>query len=1213
MENKTLLPNCIVFYHYLRIMKLSLFMLFVFTLQMVAVNSEAQNMVIRGNALSIGRLIAEIEKQTDYLVIYRNQGIDMRKEIKITEETGTVNSYLSAAFSDTDINYEFDDKYILLSKKETTTNSAAAKSSVQQQTRRVTIVVRDNIGPVIGANIMIKGTTIGNVTDLDGRAIIENVPANGVVVVSYIGYLTREVPVNNQSTITITLSEDTQALDEVVVVGYGTQQKKDITGSVAVVSAEDLQEMPVATFAEALQGRASGVYVSSTGAPGSPTTIRIRGVGSVNGSDPLVVVDGVSNVDINAINPNDIESFQVLKDASATAIYGAQGANGVIIITTKQGDKSGSVRVNYNGYVGSATMANNGYDLLNGWEAMEFIAKGLVNLRDYRGITSRHQQFGSLDANNQLTMPYAIKPAGYTEEAIINRWGSIAAWEASYVDDGTSSWSRSAYAQMKLDGYSEEEARAGSNWYDMITQTGFIQDHQLNVLGGSNKGSYSTSIGYSTREGTIKNSFFDRYTIRMNAVYSPTKYFTIGSSLNGSITKSGGDRGSQGDGSAFGLTYTIQPWVPVYNVGGDYAGSQATEGGRTIHALMSVNNAKGDWNRNFRGQASVYMEIKPIEGMVLKSQFAAMLNDGWGLTFTERNIFANKEGSANNTLSENATYRYDLQWTNTASYTKAINDDHTVTAVIGIETLDQNNGRSMTGSRINYAFEKNSNTWILNNGSTSNVSNSGYMYDHTTMLGYFGRADYSYQGKYLATVSVRRDASSKFGEKNRWGTFPSVSAGWRISDETFMEPTRMWLDDLKLRVGYGTTGNSNIGAYNYAFSYATSVNYSYGASGTNTTLTPGYGVTDLGDPDAKWETVRSLNIGFDATAFNNKLTLGFEWYTKKTTDLLLDANWSLLAGMASYPKVNFGDLENKGTDFSIGYRDKVGKLSYNVNANISTYRNKVLNAGVSSIFYSTRLDNMSVITTGQPIGMYYGYKVAGIYKSEADVLNYKNANGNSVLPYGIAAAEDLDPSIYVGRYMFEDVDGDGAITPADRTFIGNPHPDFTGGVNIGLTWNNFDLSTYLYFSVGNDIFKMYEHYTHYGALQSNYHRQRAALSWHPTENPTGTYPMWATNAYEGAEAMSESHSNYVEDGSYLRMQTLSLGYTLPKSIVGKLGIQRLRLYGQVSNVFTLTKYSGLDPEIRSQISGSSSDRNKGIDYGAYGTPRQYVLGVNISF
>ena len=347
---------------------------------------------------------------------------------------------------------------------------SAGISGVQQQGRRVTCVISDKGGPIIGANVLVKGTNNGNISDMDGRVILENVPNNAILVVSYIGYVTQEIPLkNSQSNIKVKLVEDTQNLDEVVVVGYGTQAKKDITGSVAVVSSEAIHEQPVSTFAEALQGKASGVYISNSGGPSGETTIRIRGVGSLNSSDPLIVVDGVSDVDISSVNPNDIESMQVLKDASATAIYGAQGANGVIIITTNQGTRADRVKVSYNGYFGFSKMANKGYDLLNGWEAMEFEQLGQENLYKYRGQTTSHPQFGQITqtGGNGISMPYAIKPAGYSQQQIIDMYGSIEAWEKSYVDDGTSSWSRSAYYQMLADGYSEEEAMAGTNWLSM--------------------------------------------------------------------------------------------------------------------------------------------------------------------------------------------------------------------------------------------------------------------------------------------------------------------------------------------------------------------------------------------------------------------------------------------------------------------------------------------------------------------------------------------------------------------------------------------------------------------------------------------------------------------------------------------------------------------------------------------------------------------------
>ena len=601
--------------------------------------------------------------------------------------------------------------------------------SLQQDGRRVICTISDKAGPIVGANVLVKGTTIGNISDMDGRVILDGVPSNAILVVSYIGYVSQEIPLkSSQTNVRIQLVEDTQALDEVVVVGYGTQSKKDITGSVAVVSTDAIHETPVATFAEALQGKASGVYISNSGGPSGETTIRIRGVGSLNSSDPLIVVDGVSGVDISSVNPNDIESMQVLKDASATAIYGAQGANGVIIITTKQGTRADRVRVSYNGYFGVAKMANSGYDLLNGWESMEFEELGQQNLYNYRGLATSHPQFGQIAATGGkgISMPYAIKPAGYSEQQIIDMYGSVEAWEKSYVDDGSSSWARSAYYQMLADGYSDAEARKGTNWYDEIVQTGKIQDHQISLVGGGEKATYSVSLGYTNREGTIQNSYFKRYSLRTNTTYNPNKYFTMGQNTNLAAMETGGESGRQGDANTFAKTYTMNSWVPIYNVGGDYTGSVAPNAGRDISAVHQVAMNENDWTRMFHGQTAVFAELSNpwIEGLKLRSQFSARLNGMWSLEMTERQNMANKEASANNTLTETGNWRLNWQWTNTATYTKKIHEDHNITVVLGTEAIKQGVGRYMQGTRIDYIFESDPNTWTLDNGSSSNIGNS---------------------------------------------------------------------------------------------------------------------------------------------------------------------------------------------------------------------------------------------------------------------------------------------------------------------------------------------------------------------------------------------------------------------------------------------------------------------------------------------------------
>ncbi len=1089
-------------------------------------------------------------------------------------------------------------------------------ANVQQNGRQVTCMIVDEQGPVLGANVIVKGTTIGNISDMNGHAVIDNVPPNAILTVSYIGYVTQEIALkNDQHSIKITLIEDTKAIDEVVVTGYSTQAKKDITGSVAVVATDDLKETPVSNFSEALQGKAAGVYVSAGGGPLGETTIRIRGVGSVNGSDPLIIVDGVSGVDINAVNPNDIESMQILKDAAASAIYGAKGANGVIIITTKQGNKNDRVEVSYNGYVGVAQMANNGYNLLDAWEAMEFQAEGLRNLFDFRGIEGSHSQFGKLDEMGNLTMPYAIKPAGLSKDQIIARFGSIENWISSYKDNGSDSWSRSAYYQMLEDGYSEAEARKGTDWLKEVKQTGKIQDHQVSISGGGKKSTYSASLGYMDREGTIKHSFFRRYSLRANTNFFVNKYFNIGQNTNIALMENSGERGRQGDDNTFGKTFSIQPWVPVYNVGGDYAGSQAPEGGRANTAVQTVNQEKDNRRRFFRTQSAVYAELIPIEKLKIRTQFSTRLNGMWDYWMNKRTIMTNKEGTSKNQFNEQANFWFSWQWTNTATYSKKIREHHDLNFVVGSEAIKEGIGRSLSASRYDYPFQNNPNTWIIDNGSTANMGNGGSMMSKTTMFGIFGRVDYSYQGRYLATATVRRDASSKFSSKNRWGTFPSLSLGWRMSDEKFMEKTKEFIDDLKIRAGYGTTGNSNIGAYNYAFQYGTGNTYLYSITGSDTDVYAGYGVTDLGDVNAKWETSKMLNTGIDLTAFGNRLNFNFDYYIKKTSDMLIDANWSALAGNANKPKVNIGDMENRGIDFNLIWREKKAGFNYSIGLNLSTYKNKLLKIGSKAgIFEGTRISNMNVLYEGQPVGMFHGYVLDGIYKTEEDVRNYKNDNGQAVLPYGVTDPKDLNPKSIIGHYRVKDVNNDGKITADDRTFIGNPHPDFTGGLNLSAGYKGFDLSTYLYFSVGNDIFALYKYYTHYGSLQSAYSKDRRDNSWHPTKNPDGIYPLWATTGGESTITANESNSGYIEDGSYLRMQTLTLGYTLPKQILKKIGFEKIRIYTQAANVFTITGYSGLDPEVRTDDgNGNSKDRNKGTDYGSYGMPRQFILGLNVTF
>ena len=1067
--------------------------------------------------------------------------------------------------------------------------------------------------PIIGASVTIDGTDQGVMTDIDGKYSID-AASTDVLTFSYIGYVSQSVAVGARTTIDVQLAEDTQALDEVVVTGYATQAKKDITGSVAVVSRDAIAEQPVSSFAEALQGRAAGVTITNAGGPAGDSQIRVRGVGSVNGSDPLIIVDGVQGVNISSVNPNDIETMQVLKDAAATAIYGARAANGVIIVTTKQGTKDAKVRVSYNGYISLSTMANDGYNTLGAWDYMlaeQFSQENLVNYRGADINTVGHDQFGSIK-DGDLTMPYLIFPAGMSKDEAMAKWGSYQGIVDAYKDNGADSYSLSSYYYIKeILGGTEEEARAGTQWFDMVTQTALTHNHELSIMGGSNAGMYSISFGYLDREGTIKESAFERYSLRANSTFNAGKHVTFGLNMNTSVQMRTGEMGGQGDDSTFGRTYTMNMWVPAYNVGGDKAGSRGN-GGRAQSALASIENARGDWSRNFRMQAAAFMEIKDpwIKGLSLKTQFAASLNGAWSTTFGEKTIAWNKEGTNYTSFSESGSWSFNWQWTNTASYKTTIADNHDLTVMIGTEALKNGIGRNLSAARNNYIFPADPNTWVIDNGDSATQTNSGGQGGINTMFGMFARADYSYKGKYLVTATFRRDASSRFAAKHRWGNFPSVSLGWRMSDESFLASAHdNWLDDLKLRAGYGTTGNSNIGNYNYANQYGNGTQFLYNVTGGNSGAAVGFGSTYIGDTEARWETVEMFNVGVDLTAFRNRLSANVDFYVKNTSDMLVPASWTILAGTASKPNVNMGDMKNTGVDFQVSWRDKVGAFSYNISANASWYKNEVVKLGAGDLYTSTRISNMQITTEGQPIGMFYGYTTDGIYTSVDDVINYGK------VPYGVSDAVNPktgnliwheDAINQVGHFRFKDMNGDGKVNADDRSMIGNPHPDLTGGVNLGFGYKNWDLSTYLYYSIGNDLYAHYELYTNWGQLANVFTYERVERGWHPVNNPNGTLPMFVRG--DTHAETNESHTNYIQDGSYLRMQTLTLGYTLPKKWLNKIKMSRIRFYAQLSNVFTLTGYEGLDPEVY-----QGSDRSRGIDYGSYGMPRQYLFGVNIEF
>lgn len=1039
--------------------------------------------------------------------------------------------------------------------------------------------------PLLGVNVLVKGTTNGTITDLDGNFVLE-ADAKSTLVISYIGYVPQEV--KPSATMTVTLKEDTQNLSEIVVTGYSTQQKKDITGSVAVVDTKELLASSGSSATQQLQGKAAGVYIGQSGSPGSPAMVRIRGINTVNDNGPLYVIDGVStrNQDLSSLNPNDIESMQVLKDASSAAIYGAQAANGVILITTKKGTKSGQPKVTYDGYVGmQKTMKD--YDVLNSQERLDVEWQAQMNNAMLTGSGARpsHVQFGT--GENGFIIPNLMTQAG--------------AGGRQDIDPNSYSYPDNTLAPF-----------SNTNWWDEIDRIGIMQNHQISVSGGTEKGQYNLSANYFKQDGTVIESYYKRYQVRANTSFNIRDWLRVGENLTYAFTKDNGLSPNGAESSPYSWSYRASPWVPVYDIQGNFAGSKFSGTGNFQSPVANQIRNKDNYYSNSRIFGNLWAEADIWDGLTFRTNF--------GLDYTNQYYYRmNKlnpefsETTGQNDLEEKSGYNFRWVWTNTLTYNKTFNDVHKLTVLLGTEAIRDGMGRELLGKRYNYLFEDNENTWVLNMGANDNqrLAESSYKGEFA-LFGLFGRVDYSFADKYLVTGIIRRDGVSRFSKSNRYGVFPSVSLGWRISEEAFMENTRDWLDDLKLRVGYGQTGNSEVPrATNFAYEYVTnSKRTDYDITGANTSTQVGFRLDKYGNEDTKWEATEMFNVGLDATFLNGKFSIGAEWYHKKTTDMLISAAYSAFAGEAGKPYVNFGDMKNTGVDFNFNYRDQKGDWSWDINLNLSHYKNEVLRLSEQEDYslwgYGTRLSGPVTRTTaGQPISMFYGYKVDGFYENVQEVM--------ALPPLGMSSITEEEAKAYVGKFKFADETKDGKLSEADRTYIGNPHPDLIAGLNATVTWKNWDFTMFWYSTLGNDLFNNTKFFTDFWGFDGNRSRRMLEQSWTPgADNSNAILPILDNkDNYSGAN----SSSYYVEDASFLRLKNMVLGYTLPKDWLKKANISNLRLYVQAENLLTITGYSGLDPEFTNASvgDGNGADLRRGLDMGGWPTTLRLLFGVNFSF
>ncbi|WP_455622848.1 SusC/RagA family TonB-linked outer membrane protein [Parabacteroides sp.] len=1065
-------------------------------------------------------------------------------------------------------------------------HASNANVSISQQAKKVTGTVTDAKGePLLGVNVVVKGTTNGTITDLDGKYSLEVEP-NSVLIVSYIGYVTQQVAATG-NVVNITLKEDTQNLDEVVVVGYGTQQKKDITGSVAVVDTKDLLSSSGSSATQQLQGKAAGVYIGQTGSPGSPSMVRIRGINTVNDNGPLYVIDGVStrNQDLSSLNPNDIESMQVLKDASSAAIYGAQAANGVILITTKKGTRSGQPKLTYDGYVGVQKTGKR-YDVLNSMDRLNLEWDAKANNYALLGSDKlpSHVQFGT---GERPSIPNYLTQAG--------------ADGSQNIDPSDYDYPGTTYAPF-----------SDTNWWDEVDRAAMIQNHQIGLSGGTEKGQYNLSANYFKQDGTVIESYYQRYQVRANTSFNVREWLRVGENMTYAFTKDNGLNANGAESNPYSWTYRASPYVPVYDIKGNFAGSKfAGTGNFQNPVAIQIRNKDNYYTRN-RIFGNLWAEADIIKGLTFRTNFGIDYTNRYYYRMEKKNPEFSEYMGQNN-FEEQSEFNYRWVWTNTLTYNKTFNDVHKLTVLLGTEAIRDGLGRTLKGRRYNYLYEDNTNTWELNMGENNaqRIAESTYKGEFA-LFGLFGRVDYAYNDKYLLTGIVRRDGVSRFSENNRYGVFPSISAGWRISEEAFMENTRDWLDDLKLRFGYGMTGNSEVPRItNFAYEYRTlpkKTNYDF--TGSNTSTFIGYRLDKFGNEDTKWEATQMYNVGLDGTFANGKFGLGVEWYYKKTTDMLIEAQYSALAGESSKPYINFGDIKNTGVDFNFNYRDSKGDWSWDISLNLSHYKNEVVKISESDDASmwggGTRISgNVTRTTKGHAISEFYGYKVDGFYENVDQVL--------ALPPLGQDVKDAEAAKAWVGKFKFADTDDNGKLDGNDRTFIGSPHPDLIAGLNATVTWKNWDLTAFFYSTIGNDLFNNTKYFTDFWLFEGNKSSRMRDLSWKPgADNSKAVLPVLD---YGDTYSGTNSSSYYVENASFLKLKNLVLGYTFPKELMKKATISNLRIYLQAENLFTITGYDGLDPEYTNADMGKDSggDLQRGVDMGGWPSTRRFLFGVNFAF
>ncbi|MCF2487983.1 TonB-dependent receptor [Dyadobacter sp. CY347] len=1043
--------------------------------------------------------------------------------------------------------------------------------------------------PLPGVSVLLKGTTTGTTTDADGRFMLATPSNTGTLVVSYIGYFTQEVEIGNRSTIDISMSADVKSLTEVVVTGYAAQRKKDITGAVTVINTKELTAVPSASVTQMLQGRAAGVTVGNDNSPGGGTMVRIRGFGSINNNSPLYVIDGVpTQGTLNQLNPNDIESMQVLKDASAASIYGARAANGVVIITTKKG-KQGDPSITFDFYTGTQRPGKM-LDLLNTKELGQYLYQSDLGAGKNPSATSPSVQY-KFDENGNQTIADYIYP---------NVYGELPSNYTYTNDIADPALGKTAFNITKAN-------KEGTDWQDVIFDPAPISNYQIGASGGSKSAKYAISANHFKQDGILRYTKYKRYSIRANTEFTKGK-FTVGENLTFSYDERQGITNND-EGNPIMFAIRVHPIIPVFDITGGpaalggtnlsayngFAGSRGSNLGNAPNPLARLYREQDNITKGTHVFGNMFAQVDILPGLVARTSFGLEYNQTNRSEYFHRDIEAAESRNANSLNVINNLDR-SITWFNTLNYAKTFGV-HNFNFLVGTEAV-KTYFAAFQASRSGFAFDDLDYRY-LDAGSASGLANAGGGAERTALFSQFGKINYGFKELLLADFTLRRDGSSRFSEANRYGIFPAFSVGMRLTELEFMKPTKKILDDLKIRFGWGKTGNQLIpNVYNAYTLYAPDPqNNAYDINGTGTSIVGGFDLVQFGNNNGKWETNTSTNIGLDAVLLNGKLEFVLDLYNRKTTDMLTQIAIPRTAGTGTIPYTNIGEVSNKGFDIGLNFRDKKGDFYYAAGVNFGHYKNEVIklnNDPNATIFgFSTRLPAMSATKAGYPIASYYGYFVDGVIKDQAEA--------DAAPKFGSYTRE--------GTFKFRDVNGDGIITAADRTIIGSPHPDFNYGVNLNVGYKAFDLTVFGQGVQGNEIFNYVRYWTDFNVFQGNRSKDMLYNSW---KKPGDDAKLPRLNS---GDATSQQVSSYfLEDGSYFRVKNVQLTYTLPVKLLKRVKIASAQVYVQGQNMFTFTKYTGLDPDINLRRSGNNNeDKHMGVDEGAYPVSKSYLVGLRFGF